>query len=110
MKIGYLGAGTWGFALATILAKNGHDVVMWTRDLATCQMLQKTRIHPKLPSIEISRNVEFTSDLEKAVHGKEVIVESVTSSGIRSVFEKIGKINIPVILTSKGIEQGTGLL
>ncbi len=52
MKIGYLGAGTWGFALATVLATNGHDVAVWTRDPAFADQLQKSRIHPKLPGIE----------------------------------------------------------
>lgn len=110
MKIGYLGAGTWGFALATILAKNGHHVRVWSRDSETAKQLQKTRIHPKLPPVEAGPNVEFTSDIEEVVRGAEVIVESVTSSGIRPVFQKLGTIDVPVILTSKGIEQGTGLL
>ncbi len=110
MKIGYLGAGTWGFALATILANNGHKVTIWARDPAFAEQLQKTRVHPKLQGIEAPQSIEFTSDIKKAVHGAEAIIESVTSSGIRPVFEKLGPIHVPVILTSKGIEQGTGLL
>lgn len=110
MKICYLGAGTWGFALASILGANGHEVTVWTRDSSYADLLQKTRAHPKLPGFIISPNVEFTSDLEKALEDAEAIVESVTSSGIRNVFKKIGPREIPVILTSKGIEQGTGFL
>lgn len=110
MKIAYLGAGTWGFALASILAENGHQVVVWTRDKAYAEILQKNRIHPKLQGVAISSSVEFTSDLKKTLEGAEVIVESVTSSGLRSVFEMIGPVDIPIILTSKGIEQGTGFL
>lgn len=110
MKIGYLGAGTWGFALATILANNGHKVTLWTRDAAHAEKLQKTRVHPKLQGIEAPESIEFTSDLKKATQGAEILIESVTSSGIRSVFEQIGPIHVPVVLTSKGIEQGTGLL
>jgi glycerol-3-phosphate dehydrogenase (NAD(P)+) len=110
MKIAYLGAGTWGFALASILAENGHQVVVWTRDKAHADLLQKARQHPKLQGFTISPSVEFTSDLKKTLEEAEVIVESVTSSGLRSVFEMIGPVNIPIILTSKGIEQGTGFL
>ncbi len=110
MKIAYLGAGTWGFALASILAQNGHEVVVWTKEEPFAALLQKTRAHPKLPGILIDSSVVFTSDLKKALDGAEVIVESVTSSGVRPVFEAVGKVNIPIILTSKGIEQGTGLL
>lgn len=110
MKIAYLGAGTWGFALASILASNGHQVTVWTREKSFAELLQKTRCHPKLPGITIDPSVEFTSDLKTALDGAEVIVESVTSSGLRSVFEMVGPVNIPIILTSKGIEQGTGFL
>jgi glycerol-3-phosphate dehydrogenase (NAD(P)+) len=110
MKIAYFGAGTWGFALASILANNGHKVTLWTRDEANAERLQKTRVHPKLQGIEAPQSIEFTSDLKKALRGAEAIIESVTSSGIRSVFEQLGPIHIPVVLTSKGIEQGTGLL
>lgn len=110
MKICYLGAGTWGFALASILGVNGHQVVVWTRDAAYADRLQKDRTHPKLPGFVISPNVEFTSDLKKALDGADVIVESVTSSGIRNVFKEVGPVEIPIILTSKGIEQGTGFL
>lgn len=113
MKIGYLGAGTWGFALATILANNGHRVIVWTRDPIFAHQLQKTRVHPKLPDMEASHGVYFTSDLKQTLEDAEAIVESVTSAGVRSVFEAVQQVHpirVPVILTSKGIEQGTGLL
>lgn len=112
-KICYLGAGTWGFALASVLAHNGHEVTVWSRDVDLSQELSSTRTHPKLPGFQISSKVHFTSDLARALQGAEVIVESVTSAGIRPVFEQVLKIQpiaCPVILTSKGIEQKTGLL
>lgn len=110
MKIAYLGAGTWGFALAGILAQNGHEVIVWARNPDLAAFLQKNRVHPKLEGSSISPLVEFTADLEHAVKDADVIVESVTCAGFRSVFEKLGKLSVPVIITSKGIEQGTGFL
>ncbi len=113
MKICYLGAGTWGIALASILAQNGHDVTMWSREENTVKLLQKNRQHPKLSGYTVPDNIHFTSDLKRALREADVIVESVTSSGIRPVFEnivKMGEIQVPIIITSKGIEQGTGLL
>ena len=112
-KICYLGAGTWGFALASVLAHNGHEVTVWSRDVDLSQELSSTRTHPKLPGFQISSKFHFPSDLARALQGAEVIVESVTSAGIRPVFEQVLKIQpiaCPVILTSKGIEQKTGLL
>ncbi len=110
MKIAYLGAGTWGFALASILAMNGHEVVVWTRDPLFASLLQESRAHPKLKNFKIDPSVRFGSDLKKVLAGAECIVESVTSSGVRSVFEEILPLEVPIILTSKGIEQGTGFL
>lgn len=58
-------------------------------------------------------NVRFTCHLKEAIEEAEVLVESVTSAGVRPVFEQVrasGFPQVPVILTSKGIEQGSGLL
>jgi len=112
-QIAYLGAGTWGFSLSSLLGNNGHRVMVWTRDPAMALQLQTTRVHPKLPGSIAPDNVSFTSSLDEALQGAEVIVESVTTSGIRPVFQQVlkrGEIRVPVVLTSKGIEQGTGKL
>lgn len=112
-KIAYLGAGTWGFSLSSLLGCNGYPVTVWTRDSDLAKQLEKTRVHPKLPDSKAPESVHFTSDLDDALTSADLIVESVTASGIRPVFEKVlhwGPIRVPVILTSKGIEQGTGLL
>lgn len=110
MKIAYLGAGTWGFALSCVLASNGHDVTVWARDPELARSLQIKRLHPKLPQIEAPEQVSFTSDLQATLLNAEIIVESVTSAGLRPVFEQVSRSKIPIILTSKGIEQKTGLL
>jgi len=112
-KIGYLGAGTWGIALASILVENGHSVLAWTRDEEFAQLLQSTRKHPKLPDYTFPDNLLFTSDLAEAIEDADVLVESVTSAGLRPVFQEVQRlqpIQCPVVLTSKGIEQRTGLL
>jgi len=113
MKIGYLGAGTWGFCLASLLAQKGYDVVLWTRDKKTAVRLSKTRKHPKLESFKAHDKVKITSNLAEALDGIDFLVESVTSSGIRPVFQEVkemGGVSCPIILTSKGIEPDTCLL
>lgn len=113
MRIAYLGAGTWGFCLASLLASNGHEVVVWSAKPDFAKLLSKKREHPKLPNFRAHDSVVFTSDLAETLNGAELIVESVTSMGIRPVFEQIlalGPIDCPIVITSKGIEQNTGLL
>jgi glycerol-3-phosphate dehydrogenase (NAD(P)+) len=113
MKIGYLGAGTWGFCLADLLASKGSKVTLWTAKPEFAKLLSEKREHPKLLRFTASDNLTFTSDLSEAIEGAQYVIESVTSKGIRPVFTEIlkrNKINCPVIVTSKGIEQNTGLL
>ncbi|MCX6988629.1 MAG: NAD(P)-dependent glycerol-3-phosphate dehydrogenase [Chlamydiae bacterium] len=114
MRIGFLGAGTWGFCLASLLGTKGHTVTLWTANPELAKKLGKDRHHPKLPHFTASDNVKITSDLQETLAGAELIVESVTSRGVRPVFEQILAIgvspNIPIIITSKGIEQNSGLL
>ena len=113
MRIGLLGAGTWGFSLASLLGSKGYPVTVWTAREEFAEKLSQERQHPKLPHFEISENVKFTSDLKEAIDGADLVIESVTSRGIRPVFEKVkalGVLTAPVVITSKGIEQNTGLL
>ncbi|HAZ15260.1 MAG TPA: glycerol-3-phosphate dehydrogenase [Parachlamydiales bacterium] len=112
-KIGYLGAGTWGFSLGCLLASKGHRVTLWSVLPEITEMLRKTREHPKLPGYRAPENVSFTSDLQEALLGADYLVESVTSAGVRPVFEQVlalGGAFCPIVLTSKGIEQDSGLL
>jgi glycerol-3-phosphate dehydrogenase (NAD(P)+) len=113
MKIGYLGAGTWGFCLAALLASNGHKCHVWARDAKLIDTLNKTKEHPDLPGFVAKGDLVFTTDMKEAILGADLIVESVTSAGIRPVFNAVKNIEIPscpIVLTSKGIEQNTELL
>lgn len=113
MKIGYLGAGAWGFALASLLASKGHEVKSWTIFPELVEKLNKTKEHPALPGHRAKGALDFTLSLEETLEDVDLVVESVTSSGIRPVFEKVKEIGIPkcpIVLTSKGIESHSGLL
>jgi glycerol-3-phosphate dehydrogenase (NAD(P)+) len=112
-NIGYLGSGTWGFCLASLLALQGYNVTLWSRSKDFSDVLQRTRQHPKLGNHPAPPSLVFTDDLEETVKNADVLIESVTSAGIRPLFEKILQMRpelCPVVLTSKGIEQNTGLL
>lgn len=113
LKIGYLGAGTWGSALANLLVLKGHSVKVWDRNQDLINVLKNKEPHPKLKE-RLSPNIKYMETLEKAIEDVDIIIESVTSKGIRPVFEKILEIKkddlCPIVITSKGIEQHTGLL
>ncbi len=113
MKIAYLGAGTWGFSLASLLAGKGHEVRLWTANPEFAELLARKREHPKLPRHKAHEGVLFTSHMHYAIEKCDWLVESVTSKGIRPVFENVlaaGGVDSPIVITSKGIEQNSGLL
>ncbi len=114
MKVGYLGAGTWGVCLADLLANKGYELVVWCRKKELADQLNQTKKHPHLENFNINPNIKFTTDLSEALDSIDFLVESVTSSGIRPVFEQVKAIkpdlDCPIVLTSKGIEQNSGLL
>ncbi len=109
MKIGYLGSGAWGFCLANMLAGKGYDVTCWTLLPELADKINRGEPHPNLPGSCRHRNLTLTTDLQETLSRKDFVIESVTSKGLREVLQKSEKINCPFVLTSKGIEQDTGL-
>ncbi|AAP05651.1 NAD(P)H-dependent glycerol-3-phosphate dehydrogenase [Chlamydia caviae] len=112
-KIAYLGMGIWGFCLASLLANKGYHVVGWARNAELIAQLQTEKRHPQVPDVPIHPNLSFTTDMAEAVENASMIVEGVSSAGIRPVSEQlktITNLNVPFVITSKGIEQHTGLL
>lgn len=105
--------GAWGFCLASLLAKKGHSLICWSSDEERVKQLAITREHEMLPGHRSSGDMIFTTDLEHATKNVDFIIESVTSKGVRPVFEQIKSIKTPtcpIVITSKGIEQNTGLI
>lgn len=111
-KIGYLGMGAWGYCLASLLAAKGDDeLVCWTTKPDLAQHLTETREHPLLPGHRSKGKMIFTTDMAYVLHDASMIIESVTSAGLRPVFEQVRSLGLPlcpIIITSKGIEQDTG--
>ena len=76
--IGIIGAGSWGTALAVLLHKNGHKVTVWSIMESEIEMLTREREHKdKLPGVSLPEDMIFTTDLEAAVQGKDVLVLAV---------------------------------
>ena len=64
MNIGILGAGTWGIAVARMLADSGHAVTVWSALPQEISALLQTRKHPNLPGMLIPDAICFTCSLE----------------------------------------------
>lgn len=109
MKVAVLGAGTWGFCLANLLASKGVEVVCWGRNHTLIEHLKTEGQHPKLPPKKLGGRVEYTENIDEALADCRCIVEAVTSKGIRETLIHLQKRKpIPLVCTSKGIEIDTG--
>lgn len=111
MKIGCLGTGVWGFCLGSLLASNGHQVISWSIDTQLVTRLAKGEEHPFLTGYSAREGMKFTNHLLEAVQDADLIVEAVTSAGLRDVLTNLKALQspkTPIVITSKGIEQGSG--
>lgn len=110
-QIGILGAGSWGTALAILLCNNGHQVMLWSHRAEEAEKLAQTRVHTsKLPGVKIPDEIEITSELERTLQNKDVIVLAVPSSQIRATCKKISsqiRFGQIIVDVAKGIEDGT---
>ncbi len=110
-KIGVLGAGGWGIALAVLLNNNGHEVTLWSKIEREVAELNKTRENKiSLPGIILDEKIQITSDIDEAVRDSEIIVMAVASVWVRSTSALLkGKIKDGQIMinVAKGIEDNT---
>lgn len=110
-KIGVIGAGSWGTALAWLLTNNGHKVALWSIIEEEVKMLREKREHAsKLPGVRLQESIEITSDLELAMADQDVLVLAVPSPFTRSTahmmapFAKDGQI---IVNVAKGVEENS---
>ncbi len=110
-EIGVIGAGSWGTALAMVLADNNHQVTVWSIIEEEVRMLTEEREHKdKLPGVKIPDSIYFTTDLKESVEGKDMIVLAVPSPFIRSTAHNMKDLVADgqlIVVVSKGIEEST---
>lgn len=106
--VAVLGTGSWGTALAMLLAKKGLNVNLWGRDTKKLQAISRSRENIfYLPGIPLPQNVEIIEDLETAISGVKYLVLSVPSHTVREICKKIRpylKKDMIIVNTGKGIE------
>ncbi|MBR5570626.1 MAG: NAD(P)-dependent glycerol-3-phosphate dehydrogenase [Oscillospiraceae bacterium] len=109
-KIGVLGAGTWGMALARMLCNNGHEVEIWSAIEQEIDDMSVSRRHPNLPGMVIPDTLGFTKDIAQVCKDKDVLLFAVPSPFVRSTARKAAPY-IPdgqvIVDVAKGVEANT---
>ena len=110
-KIGMIGAGSWGTALAVVLDKNGHEVTVWSVLEAEIRMLEEHHEHlDKLPGVKLADTIRYTSVLREAITGMDALVLAVPSMYTRQTARNMAPYTADaqlVISVAKGIEEET---
>lgn len=113
-KISVIGAGSWGTALAQTLAAAGNEVVIWARKPEVADAITKEHHNPRyLSGMMLSDSISATSNLRECAEHAEALV-IVTPSRLMRQFAQdlcpIAEKDTPIVICSKGVEEGTGLL
>ena len=110
-KIVVLGGGSFGTAVANMMASNGHSVVLWMRNRERAESCQRDRVNRYyLPDYTLDDHLSITSDLAAALDGAELVFFSIPSAAFRQVAKDAAPFIQPgcvVISTAKGIEAAT---
>lgn len=110
-KIAVLGAGSWGTALAMVLARNGHDVHIWARDPRQADAYRQSRENKKyLPGILFPEGLQVAGTIAAAVDQADIVLFSAPAQRFRNVLEQaLPHLREEMILVNaaKGIEQKT---
>ncbi|MCC7493093.1 MAG: NAD(P)-dependent glycerol-3-phosphate dehydrogenase [Fimbriimonadaceae bacterium] len=107
-----VGAGSWGTALAWLLASSGRPVRLWGRDATLVAELRAARVNRRyLPEAELPASVQPTADLAAAVAHAELVVVAVPSVGVPALATALATTVAPgalVVSATKGLDHQSG--
>lgn len=112
MKLTVLGAGAWGTALASVYAKR-HDVTLWTRNPQQIASISQARENARyLPGFALPASLNYSSDLNQAIAGVDMLLAVVPTSGIRGLLSALTTAGnrAPIVWACKGLEPGSAKL
>src|SRR5215467_1793356 len=110
-RIGIIGAGSWGTALAIQAARNRHQVTLWAREEEVARGIQEARRNPfYLSQFDLPEAIRATTSIEEAIVGAEFAIIVVPSHAMREVLGGIRELLEPatiIISATKGVENVT---
>ena len=109
-RVGVLGSGAWGLALARLFSNEGHDVVVWSESGQVVERLEATRTIPLPGDPELPAKIALTTSVEEAVAEKDVVVFVTSSRFVRSMAAAAAPYLRPdtvLVCATKGLEEGT---
>jgi glycerol-3-phosphate dehydrogenase (NAD(P)+) len=110
-RVAVVGAGSWGTALANLLARKGAPVILWSHEADVAEGIEREHRNPRyLAEVELDPRLRATADMAEAVEGAEVVVSVSPSHVVRAVMSQAARslrADALVVSASKGIETDT---
>jgi glycerol-3-phosphate dehydrogenase (NAD(P)+) len=107
-----LGAGSWGTALAALIARHGHRPTLWGRDREVVDAINARHENPHyLPGIRLPDALQATTDLASATHGADLVLVVVPSHAFTETLRALAPFrpaHAGVAWATKGFEPGSG--
>lgn len=107
-----LGSGSWGTALASLIARNGHPTTIWGRDAAQVEAIGRTHENPRyLPGIALPDTLGASADLAATVAGADYVLVVTPSHAFTETLQALAphrRANAGVAWATKGFEPGSG--
>jgi glycerol-3-phosphate dehydrogenase (NAD(P)+) len=113
-RIGIIGGGAWGTALALTARRAGRDIVLWAREAEVAAAINREHANPLfLPGVALDREIRATLELGEAVTGSDALLLAAPAQHLRALAEALRPAlpgGVPVVICAKGIEEETGAL
>ena len=111
MKIAIIGAGSWGTAIGIVMAKSGHETILWARETEISAGINKNKINPNyLVNVKLPDSLKCSNNFELVLNGADVVIFATPSHTLREIATQVSsflKGNETIINLAKGIENDT---
>lgn len=110
MRLGIVGGGAWGTALAQVASSDGRETLLWAMEPEVVEAVNSSRENPLfLPGIALNESIAATGDL-RALEGCDSLLIVTPAQHMRSTLARLSGCDKPLVLCSKGIEEKSGEL
>lgn len=110
-RIGVIGGGAFGTALACVMRRSGHEITIWAREPEVADAINRDSANPVfLPGIPLTPGIVATNDLARATKGADFLLLAPPAQHMRAVTSQLRphlKRGVPVVTCSKGVERGS---
>jgi len=110
-RIGVIGGGAFGTAMACVVRRSGHDITLWAREPEVVEDINGQGVNPHfLPGVRLPAGIRGTNDMADAVAGAEFLLLAPPAQRMREIAGRLAPHlapGTPVVSCSKGLERGS---